>query len=159
MNLQRYRGGRGCRCPSSGIDLPSASLRGEPAARLRRARTRLHVAEHSSGGASAPSPQAIPWFLSDLSPPKGTTTCSGPLASTGALSPGGGGVRFPTGVPDFRTGELGKSWEVNGENPREGDGHHPLPTGKRFVPQRLSPSRRRQSRALKKRTIGPIRKR
>src|SRR4051794_21492061 len=99
MNPTRVPGRGGGRCPSNGIDLPSPplpspSLRGEPAARLRRARDRLHVAEHSCGGASAPSRQAVPWFLSDLFPPKGTTTCSGPLASTRALSPGGGGVRF-----------------------------------------------------------------
>src|SRR4051812_5583466 len=81
MNVQRYRGGRGCRCPSSGIDLPSASLRGEPAARLRRARTRLHIAEHSSGGASAPSPIRC--------------QLTNPSASAGALSLGGRGIPPP----------------------------------------------------------------
>jgi hypothetical protein len=41
----------------SGIDLPSASLRGEPAARLRRAIARLHIAEHSSEGHRHPQQQ------------------------------------------------------------------------------------------------------
>src|SRR4051794_13371230 len=108
MNVQRYRGGRGCRCPSSGIDLPSASLRGEPAARLRRARDRLHVAEHSCGGASAPSPRAAARsrgsfvrLYTTKEPRNFQLPANEPPASAGALSLGGVGVPLATGVLIF----------------------------------------------------------
>src|SRR4051812_9721816 len=93
MNLRGYRGGGGCRCPSSGIDLPSASLWGEPAARLRRARDRLHVAENSCGGASAPSPRAAPRYrgsfvplYTTMEPRNFQLPAADPSASNGALS-------------------------------------------------------------------------